>query len=82
MTTGIEQRPVADGLFEGPLWTYTVQSFPPKSPPYTGAFEPYGVGYVERAGEEAANLLPHALLLRCQAELHLSRSPSTFCPPR
>lgn len=35
----------------GTLWTWTVQAFPPKAPPYLGpvdsAFEPYGVGYVE-----------------------------------
>ena len=38
----------------GTLWSWTVQCFPPKSPPYagdTGAFEPYGVGYVELPGE-------------------------------
>lgn len=38
----------------GTLWTWTIQCFPPKSPPYTGdadAFEPYGVGYVELSGE-------------------------------
>src|SRR3954454_25314335 len=37
----------------GGLWTFTVQSFPPKSPPYAGdePFEPYGVGYVELDGE-------------------------------
>jgi uncharacterized OB-fold protein len=36
------------------LWTWTVQCFAPKSPPYAGAadgFEPYGVGYVELPGE-------------------------------
>lgn len=33
----------------GRLWSYTVQRFRPKSPPYAGreAFEPYAVGYVE-----------------------------------
>jgi uncharacterized OB-fold protein len=35
---------------EGRLWSWTVQTFPPK-PPYDGdsgeAFKPYGVGYVE-----------------------------------
>jgi uncharacterized OB-fold protein len=35
----------------GTLWTWTVQCFPPKSPPYAVApsddFEPYAVGYVE-----------------------------------
>lgn len=38
----------------GTLWTWTIQCFPPKSPPYVGhpdGFEPYGVGYVELAGE-------------------------------
>ena len=39
----------------GTLWTWTVQRFRPKSPPYAGdqgdEFEPYGVGYVELAGE-------------------------------
>ena len=38
----------------GTLWTWTVQCFPPKSPPYAGDpgdFEPYGVGYVELPGE-------------------------------
>jgi uncharacterized OB-fold protein len=39
----------------GTLWTWTVQAFPPKSPPYLGPvgddFEPYGVGYVELPGQ-------------------------------
>jgi uncharacterized protein len=39
----------------GTLWSWTVQCFAPKSPPYAvddpGAFEPYGVGYVELPGE-------------------------------
>lgn len=37
----------------GTLWSYTVQGFRPKSPPYTGPdhFEPYGVGYVDLDGE-------------------------------
>jgi uncharacterized OB-fold protein len=38
----------------GTLWTWTIQCFPPKSPPYAGdpdEFKPYGVGYVELAGE-------------------------------
>ena len=36
----------------GTLWSFTVQGFRPK-PPYAGPepFEPYGVGYVELAGE-------------------------------
>jgi uncharacterized OB-fold protein len=34
---------------DGRLWSWTVQRFRPKSPPYAGpeAFEPYAVGYVE-----------------------------------
>jgi uncharacterized OB-fold protein len=39
----------------GTLWTWTVQAFPPKSPPYLGPtgddFVPYGVGYVELEGQ-------------------------------
>ena len=38
----------------GTLWTWTIQCFPPKSPPYAGdpeSFAPYGVGYVELGGE-------------------------------
>jgi uncharacterized protein len=38
----------------GTLWSWTIQCFPPKSPPYAGSaedFEPYGVGYVELGGE-------------------------------
>ena len=33
----------------GHLWSWTVQRFRPKSPPYAGpeAFEPYAVGYVQ-----------------------------------
>ena len=48
---------VSDRLLarRGTLWTWTIQSFAPKSPPYAvddpEAFEPYGVGYVELPGE-------------------------------
>jgi uncharacterized OB-fold protein len=39
----------------GTLWTWTVQHFRPKSPPYAGdedhEFEPYGVGYIELPGQ-------------------------------
>src|SRR3954454_3804110 len=47
----VEERPLAR---EGSLWTWTVQCFAPKSPPYAGSaddFEPYGVGYVELPGQ-------------------------------
>lgn len=38
---------------EGRLWSYTVQRFRPKSPPYAGAeaFSPWIVAYVELPGE-------------------------------
>jgi uncharacterized protein len=41
---------------EGRLWSFTVQRFRPKSPPYAGAddessFKPYALGYVELAGQ-------------------------------
>ncbi len=40
----------------GSLWSWTIQAFPPKSPPYRGdsdpaTFVPYGVGYVELADQ-------------------------------
>ena len=39
----------------GTLWSWTIQCFAPKSPPYAvadpDAFEPYGVGYVELPDE-------------------------------
>ncbi len=42
-------------LRAGTLWSWTIQCFAPKSPPYAvddpDAFEPYGVGYVELPGE-------------------------------
>lgn len=38
---------------EGKLWSFTVQRYRPKSPPYAGpeAFRPWIVGYVEIPGE-------------------------------
>lgn len=40
----------------GTLWTWTIQGFLPKTPPYAGPetlenFKPYGVGYIELPGE-------------------------------
>jgi uncharacterized OB-fold protein len=52
-------RPVDDERFDqvllprrGTLWSWTIQRFRPKSPPYQGpdAFEPFPVGYVELDG--------------------------------
>jgi uncharacterized OB-fold protein len=41
---------------EGKLWSYTVQRFRPKTPPYIGddddkSFKPFAVGYVEFPGQ-------------------------------
>lgn len=41
---------------QGRLWSWTIQGFPPKSPPYTGTarnqpFKPFGVGYIELPGQ-------------------------------
>ena len=43
----------------GKLWSYTVQRFRPKTPPYIGAddeksFVPFAVGYVEFPGQVIA----------------------------
>lgn len=40
----------------GTLWSYTVQRFRPKSPPYAGdddegSFRPYALGYIELPGQ-------------------------------
>ena len=49
-STDVTERRLAR---RGTLWSWTIQRFRPKSPPYTGPeeFEPYGVGYVELPGE-------------------------------
>ena len=51
-------RVVEDVLLprRGTLWSWTIQGFPPKNPPYIGTespkdFVPYGVGYVQLADE-------------------------------
>ena len=48
-------RPTTLGA-EGTLWSWTIQAFPPKSPPYIGdadpaTFTPFGVGYIEINGQ-------------------------------
>ncbi|MFE6157305.1 Zn-ribbon domain-containing OB-fold protein [Streptomyces sp. NPDC056486] len=45
---GPAEQALLDGA--GTLWTWTVQRYAPKSPPYQappGGFEPFAVGYVE-----------------------------------
>jgi len=52
MSEDVQERRLAR---RGTLWTWTVQCFPPKSPPYAvpavEEFAPFGVGYVELPGE-------------------------------
>jgi uncharacterized OB-fold protein len=68
----------------GTLWSWTIQCFPPKSPPYAGsdpdAFEPYGVGYVELPGEVRVETLltvadPDSLRIGMPMELTLVDAP-------
>jgi uncharacterized OB-fold protein len=68
----------------GTLWTWTVQCFPPKSPPYAVPpgedFEPYGVGYVELPGEVRVETLlterdPERLRIGMPMELTLIQAP-------
>lgn len=51
-STAMEERLLAR---RGRLWAFTIQAFPPPSPPYLGPtgrdFVPFGVGYVELPGE-------------------------------
>ena len=49
-STDVSERRLAR---RGTLWSWTIQRFRPKSPPYTGPeeFKPYGVGYIELPGE-------------------------------
>jgi uncharacterized protein len=67
----------------GTLWTWTIQCFPPKSPPYAAPaeeFEPYGVGYVELPGEVRVEALlteadPRRLRIGMPMELVLVPAP-------
>jgi uncharacterized OB-fold protein len=66
----------------GELFTWTVQRFRPKTPPYTGPeeFEPYGVGYVELPGEcrvEAILTTADPDELRIGREMELTLIPAT-----
>lgn len=47
-----EQWEQVDLPRRGTLWSWTVQRFRPKSPPYTGPeeFEPFAIGYIELPG--------------------------------
>ena len=69
----------------GKLWSFTVQRFRPKSPPYAGpdAFQPYAVGYVELPGEvivEGRLVDVEFDRLRCGLEVELAIVPFTSDP--
>jgi uncharacterized OB-fold protein len=76
MSVDVEEHLLAR---RGTLWTWTIQCFPPKSPPYAGSaddFEPYGVGYVELDGEVRVEALltesdPERLAIGMEMELTL-----------
>jgi uncharacterized protein len=50
-----EDVPRRELATRGELWSWTIQCFAPKAPPYLPGgveeFEPYGVGYIELRGE-------------------------------
>jgi uncharacterized protein len=64
----------------GTLWSYTVQRFRPKTPPYAGPadFTPWAIGYVALAGEVIvqARLVDVAFeAIRIGMKLALTRAP-------
>lgn len=66
----------------GTLWAWTIQAFPPPSPPYTGPtgadFAPFGIGVVELASEvrvESRLTVNDPEQLRNGMELELVRVP-------
>jgi uncharacterized OB-fold protein len=68
---------------EGRLWSFTVQRFRPKSPPYAGAddeasFQPFALGYVELPGEvivESRIATDDVSALRIGAPMRLTLTP-------
>src|SRR5436309_9802266 len=70
----------------GTLWTWTVQGFPPKAPPYIGVseptqYQPFGVGYVELPGQvmvEARLTESDPGRLHIGMELQLTLAPLTI----
>lgn len=63
------------------MWSYTIQRFRPKSPPYAGKdserdFRPYAVGYVELPGQvivetRIETVDPGALCIGMKMRLHI-----------
>ena len=72
----------------GTLWSWTIQCFPPKSPPYAvedpDAFEPFGVGYVELPDEvrvEARLTIADPEKLRIGMPMELTLIPAPGAAP-
>jgi len=70
---------------EGRIWSWTVQRFPPKSPPYAGPqpFEPFAVGYIELPGEvivESRLTGVDAATLACGQPVRLTTIPFAAAP--
>ena len=65
----------------GTLWAWTIQGFAPKSPPFAGCtdpFTPFGLGYVELAGQvrvEARLTEARPERLTIGMEMHLVTDP-------
>jgi uncharacterized OB-fold protein len=79
-STDVRERQLAR---RGTLWTWTIQRFRPKSPPYAGdetdEFAPYAVGYVELPGEvrvEARLTESDPARLRIGMEMELTLIPA------
>ncbi len=73
-------RVVEDVLLprRGTLWSWTIQGFPPKNPPYIGTespkdFVPYGVGYVQLADPDHRGevIVESRLTVNDPAQLHI-----------
>jgi len=61
---------------QGRLWSWTIQGFLPKSPPYAGretlqTFVPYGVGYVELAVGDGGVIVESRLTENDPERLHI-----------
>ena len=78
-SSDVEERRLAR---RGTLWTWTIQCFAPKSPPYDGPvdFAPFPLGYVELTGEvkvetRLVDVTPDQLRIGMPMELVLIPAP-------
>lgn len=70
---------------DGTIWSWTVQRFPPKRPPYAGPepFEPFAIGYVELADEVIVESRFEGMAfdsLRCGLPVRLTTLPFVTAP--